>query len=111
MGESRGDKVRIWTNVPLQWGPRKSEQYVPATQVCPVVESHAILEELTADFPWYHQLHGFWQTIPSHNPHPATSHPGHDIGTSATILVGHQSAVPEGAVYPLHSSVPPIGTP
>jgi hypothetical protein len=33
------------------------------------------------------------------------------MGTSATILVGHQSAVPEGAVYPLHSSVPPIGTP
>jgi hypothetical protein len=26
-----------------------------------VVESHAILEELTADFPWYHQLHGFWK--------------------------------------------------
>jgi hypothetical protein len=33
------------------------------------------------------------------------------MGTSTTILVGHQSAVPEGAVYPLHSSVPPIGTP
>jgi hypothetical protein len=33
------------------------------------------------------------------------------MGTSATILVGCQLAVSEGAVYPLHSSVPPIGTP
>jgi hypothetical protein len=29
-------------------------------------------------------------TIPSHNPHPATFHPGQDIGIFTTILVGHQ---------------------
>jgi hypothetical protein len=51
-----------------------------------------------------------WKTIPSHNPQPATSYPGQDIGALATILVGHQSAIPEGAVYPIHSSVPLIGT-
>jgi hypothetical protein len=33
------------------------------------------------------------------------------MGALATIIVSHQSAIPEGAVYPLHSSVPPIGTP
>jgi hypothetical protein len=33
------------------------------------------------------------------------------MGALATILGGHQSAIPEGVVYPLHSSVPPIGTP
>jgi hypothetical protein len=83
----------------------------PATHICLVVESHAILEELTANFSWYYQLYGFWQTIPSHNRYPATSYPGQDMGTLATILVGHQSAVPEDAVYPLHLSMPPIGTP
>ncbi|KAI6013874.1 hypothetical protein EDC04DRAFT_2537105, partial [Pisolithus marmoratus] len=50
-------------------------------QECPDMKK--LLNKLTANFPWWEDLHGFWRTNPSYNTVFSTSNPGEDFTASA----------------------------
>jgi hypothetical protein len=39
------------------------------------------------DFPWFPHLHGYWQSIPSFNPHPASTQLGQNLQSDAQELL------------------------
>lgn len=47
------------------------------------------LELIESGFPYYKQLHGFWRTLPSYNPHTVSSEPGKDlVGRANSLFFG-----------------------
>ncbi|KAH8991610.1 hypothetical protein EDB86DRAFT_2765963, partial [Lactarius hatsudake] len=47
------------------------------------VNLNNLLDKLLSGFPTWERLHGFWRTLPSFNPHLASSEPGQDLESDA----------------------------